>query len=290
MLSNSRNKIKKKAYAKINLYLDIKGRRHDGYHILETVMVPVSLADEIDIELSENFSGIKIESSGDFECPCDESNTVFKAASIFLRESKSNTGIKIKIKKNIPVEAGLGGGSSDGACVLTGLNSLFSNLFSIEFLEQKAAEIGADVPFFIKSKPALCTGVGDIISEHLSIDKKYIVLVNPSKGLKTAEVYKNLNWGLTNRVKKNKRLLFKDCLEAKENLINDLEAVAEKMLPEITEIKNKLKLSGAEIAMVSGSGPTCYGLYSDKSARNKGYMHLLDLCPDSWKIYSADFV
>ncbi|MDY0362536.1 MAG: 4-(cytidine 5'-diphospho)-2-C-methyl-D-erythritol kinase [Desulforegulaceae bacterium] len=290
MLLNSRNSIKKIACAKINLYLDIKGIRDDGYHILETLMVPVSIYDEIDIEVSKDFSGIKIDCCGDFYCPCDESNTVFKAADIFLRESKINQGVRIKITKNIPVEAGLGGGSSDGASVLTGLNFLFSNIFSTDFLKKKAAEIGADVPFFIQSQPAVCKGVGEIVSDCFELEKKYIVLVNPSKGLKTAQVYKNLNWGLTNKVKKNKRLLFKDCLEAKKFLTNDLEAVAEKMLPEIAEIKDKIILSGSDFTMMSGSGPTCFGIYCDKSARDKGYKYLLGVCPDDWKVYSAEFV
>ncbi|MGE4518287.1 MAG: 4-(cytidine 5'-diphospho)-2-C-methyl-D-erythritol kinase [Desulfobacteraceae bacterium] len=289
MLSNSRNNISLRAYAKINLYLDIKGKRLDGYHMLETLMVPVSIYDEIDVELGRNGSGIKLESSGGFDCPCDESNTAFRAAEIFLRELKSSCGINIRIKKNIPSEAGLGGGSSDGANVLKGLNLLFDNPFSLEFLEEKAAEIGADVPFFIRSKPALCEGVGEIVSGHPGLEKKYLVLINPAKGLKTAEVYKNLNWGLTNRVKINKRLLFKDCLEAKENLSNDLESAAEKMLPEIADIKNKLKCSGAEISMMSGSGPTCFGIYLDKKARDKGYEYLLKNCPDYWKVYPAEF-
>lgn len=290
MSLNSKNKIVKKAYAKVNLYLDIKGKRLDGYHLLETLMVPVSIYDEIEIETITDFSGITIESSGSFTCPNDESNTAFKAASIFLEESGIKTGIRIKITKNIPSEAGLGGGSSDGAGVLTGLNFLYKNLFSLDFLEEKSAQIGADVPFFIRSEPAVCKGVGEQVFPFPGLEKKYLVIINPSKGLKTSEVYKNLNWGLTNRVKINKRLLFKDCLEAKENLTNDLESAAEKMLPEIAEIKNRLESSGAEIAMMSGSGPTCFGIYRDKPARDKGFKLLGNICPEYWKLYQAEFV
>jgi len=290
VLSGSRNKIIKKAYAKINLYLDIKGRRSDGYHILETLMVPVSIYDEVEIELKSSSLGITLESCGEFDCPCDESNTAFKAASIFLRESKIKTGIGIKIKKNIPSEAGLGGGSSDGASVLTGLNSLFNDLFSLDFLEEKSAEIGADLPFFIRSRPAVCTGIGNIVSPHPGLEKKYLVLIHPLKGIKTAEVYKKINWGLTNQVKINKRLLFRDCLEVKESLFNDLEIVAEEMLPEIGSVKTLLKQSGAVITQMSGSGSTCFGIYCDKPARDKGFEYILNAYPENWKVYSSEFV
>lgn len=289
MLSNSTNSIEIKAPAKINLFLEITGRLSNGYHTLESLMVPVSLYDFIEIEPVSG-EKINIKSSSD-EIPEGETNIAWKAADLFFKKTGKKTGLNIKIKKNIPVEAGLGGGSSDAAAVLKGLNEIFKNRFSYGELEKFSAVLGADVPFFIRSVPALCTGVGDIIEPVGSLEKKYLIIVNPGKGLSTAQVYKKLNWGLTNRVKKNKRLLFKDCLNISDiELSNDLQPVSEKMLPEITEIRSALDFSGAEISMMSGSGPTCFGIYSDKGLRDKACLSIRENFSSSWKIFPAEFL
>ncbi|MGM0418781.1 MAG: 4-(cytidine 5'-diphospho)-2-C-methyl-D-erythritol kinase [Thermodesulfobacteriota bacterium] len=289
MLSNSKNSIEIKAPAKINLFLEITGRLSNGYHTLESLMVPVSLYDFVEIE---PVSGEKIRIKGSSgEIPEDETNIAWKAADLFFKKTGKKNGLNIKIKKNIPVEAGLGGGSSDAAAVLNGLNKIYKNRFTISELEEISAVLGADVPFFIRSVPALCTGIGDIIEPVSGLEKKYLIIINPGKGLSTAQVYKKLNWGLTNRVKKNKRLLFEDCLKfSNNNLSNDLQPVSEKMMPEISEIRSALDSSGAELAMMSGSGPTCYGIYSDKRLRDKACFKIRENFSSSWKIFPAEFL
>jgi 4-diphosphocytidyl-2-C-methyl-D-erythritol kinase len=253
-------------------------------------MVPVSLYDDIELKLLDDEDGILFHPETSTNIPLNENNIAYKAASLFFEELGVKKGLEIKIIKNIPVEAGLGGGSSNAAAVLNGLNAIYSNPLSKKYLEKISSGLGADVPFFINSSPAYCSGVGDIIEPMGDLVKRYLIIINPGKGLSTALVYKKLNWGLTNKLKKNKRLLFEDCLGVKSDLINDLESVSEEIMAEIAEIKSHLTKAGADISMMSGSGPTCFGIFRDKKSRDKALESFISKNRTSWKVFSAEFV
>lgn len=290
MLLSSLNSVCIKAYAKINLYLHITGLLANGYHTLETLMVPVSLYDDIELKLLSDKDEIFFHADTSTNIPLNENNIAHKAASLFFEEIGVKEGLEIKIIKNIPVEAGLGGGSSNGAAVLNGLNSLFANPLTKKHLEKISATLGADVPFFINSRPAYCSGIGDVIEPMGYLRKRHLIIINPGKGLSTALIYKKLNWGLTNKVKKNKRLLFEDCLNLEYSLKNDLELVSENIMAEIAEIKSHLTKAGADISMMSGSGPTCFGIFRDKESRDKALESFLKNNRSSWRVFSAEFL
>lgn len=289
MSLKSEDKLEFKAPAKINLYLYITGKLDNGYHTLETLMAPVSIYDEISLWFN-NSGEISFHPESSKLIPCNEKNIAWKAADLFYKRINKKAGLEIKIKKNIPVEAGLGGGSSDGAKVLSRLNEYHGEPLTIKELEQMASGLGADVPFFIKNRTAHCSGIGDIMEPVEKITGKNLIIVNPGKGLSTAEVYKKLNFGLTNCVKKNKRLLFKDCWESKNGFQNDLETVSETLMPEIAEIKKKLIEAGAEISMMSGSGPTCFGLFGNSKKRDQALESFLKNCNPAWRVFSAEFI
>ncbi len=283
------NSFSLKACAKINLFLYIKGKREDGYHLLETLMVPVSLYDEIRLDFYEGRE-IIFDDNSTGDIPFDERNLAWKGANLFLEKLNLDIGVKIKINKKIPVAAGLGGGSSDCASVLSGLNLMTGSPFDTKELRSIGVTLGADVPFFIDCRPSICKGIGDLISPVDKFKKRYLILVNPGTGLSTSEIYKNLNWGLTNRVKKNKRLLVEDCLSVKSELINDLQSVSEERNSEIAEIIAMLEEFDAEIAMMSGSGPTCFGVYENREKRDESLSLFLKNSKSSWKVFSAEFI
>jgi 4-diphosphocytidyl-2-C-methyl-D-erythritol kinase len=260
--------------AKINLFLYVTGKRPDGYHELYTLMCPVSLHDIV--ELNFNAEAVCVRCAHP-EVPEDDSNLAHRAARVFferLEKFRSNRskGVEISITKKIPVAAGLGGGSSNAAAVLTGLNRYFAFPFSPEVLEEMGLSIGADVPFFIRGKPAVATGVGEVLAPVRGLPAFYVLLVNPGVPVSTAEVYKNLNLGLTNNQKINKGTLLGDLnIDPVRYLWNDLERVTASKFPEIQLIKEALLANGAEGALMTGSGPTVFGLFYDvKRAQEAG--------------------
>ena len=270
--------VKVKAYAKINLYLDVIGRRSDGYYNIRTIMQKINLADELIVKGSKK--GIKIICNKE-GVPSDKSNTVYKAVEL-LREYVQNSGIKkekftrskgveIKIDKNIPVAAGLGGGSSDAAGVLIALNKLWDLGLSLRTLEGLGSRIGADVPFFIRGGTAYCYGRGDKIKRLQSLGTLGVILLNPGYHVSTKWAYGNLKLKLTNkkndniiqryahiqRLKGDRGLTIK---KLEKFLYNDLEETVIKKYPSIGKIKYKLKKAGVEAILMSGSGSTVFGL------------------------------
>lgn len=290
MSSELRGKIEVLSPAKINLNLFITGKREDGYHMLETVMVPVSIYDRIWIEV--NFDGLGTIMFGDRtsnNIPKNSSNIAYRAIELFFKETGKVADVLLDIEKNIPVEAGLGGGSSNGASVLKALNELFLFPLSNDRLEKISSALGADVPFFIKSVPALCTGIGDEIQPLGFFEKKYILLVYPGKGLSTAKVYKKLNWGLTNKIKKNKRLVSEyGCFESLAKG-NDLQGPAEEIMPELIEIKKLFFGFDGCNSVMSGSGPSMVGLFASEYYRNQAFKMIVKETKPLWKIYKAEF-
>lgn len=256
------NTLKLKAPCKINLSLDITSKRHDGYHTLESVFQTVSLFDEITLEKAQN--GIKLDCKGaDFDT---QSNTCYKAATLFFKESAIDGGVKISLAKNIPSQAGLGGGSSDAASVLKGLNLLYNAKISDERLCEMGAQIGADVPFFIKGGTAYVSGIGEIIKPIKHIDGVSIVIAKGKSGISTVQAYKKfdkLNCALHTDTGKIVDYIEKsDIFAAAKLCVNSLECCAE--LEDIGDIKSVLEENGAFFSLMSGSGSAVFGLFSSR--------------------------
>ncbi len=265
------------APAKINYRLDVIGKRPDGYHELRMIMQRVNLCDEVSITLSGT-PGIRVV-CGSAAVPDGEGNIAWKAARAMLELSESCCGVDIAIVKNIPVAAGLGGGSSDCAAVLLGLNDLLGLGLSTERLMEIAVGLGADVPFFIFQKTAFAEGIGEKLSPVLSVPSLWVVLVNPNVPVSTAWVYKNL------QLTQKERLdtlpdSFGDITSLCAVLSNDLESVTIPAFPVIGEIKERLVRMGAAGAMMSGSGPTVFGLFSDETTACSASDELLAQRPD----------
>ncbi len=269
-----KEKIQAQSPAKINLFLNVTGKRPDGYHNLNTLMCCITLYDTIDLDFHEN----KIRVTCDHPLvPEDESNLVFKAAELFFENSGKQGGVGINIKKAIPVGAGLGGGSSNAASVLLNLNHHYGSPFNAEELGKLGLAIGADVPFFIFGKPAIATGIGEKLRAYKFLKPFYVLLINPGFSVSTAEVYKNLNLGLTKCEKKFKRIPFNGVsIDILDFLCNDLESVTADMYPDINKLKLLLIDHGAEGALMSGSGPTVFGLFSDAEKIKKAYRELTE--------------
>ena len=249
------------APAKINAFLEVTGRRSDGYHEIRTLFVPVSIYDRIEMTMTSGPVTVKCTSE---LVPDDENNLAARAARLFFQESCIRSGVDINIEKNIPVAAGLGGGSSDAASVLKGLDDFFGNPFGYEALCRLALLIGADVPFFIKGVPSLAEGIGEVLYPAPMLVPYSLLIVNPGIPLSTAEVYKNLNLGLTKRKKENKYpALNQGLCDIKTILCNDLENPAIRLCPVIEDVKRTVADLGAEGTLMSGSGPSVFGIFPD---------------------------
>lgn len=258
------------APAKVNLALYILGKRSDGYHDLDTVMQKLDLVDTLTLSRCEK-PGIQLSCPGS-DLPEDASNLIWKAATAFLQEAglEKEYGVSIVLDKKIPVAAGLGGGSSDAASVLTGMDRLLQTGLSQGTLLRMAKSLGADVPFFVVPHPAVrATGIGDKMSPLESLANCSLLLVNPGFSVSTAWVYKNFT--LTRGAKdsnlsdwrKNDSMNGKQC-----SLYNDLESVTIKQYPEIEAIKRFMLDSGASGALMSGSGPTVFGIFPDQPGQS----------------------
>jgi len=247
--------------AKINLFLQVTGKRPDGYHGLFTLMCCVDLCDTIVLQFG--LKNIRIESSNS-QIPLDDTNLAHRAAAVFFKALNVNDGLKIFIDKSIPVAAGLGGGSSNAASVLKGLNQHYGYPFSRNELMSMGLGLGADVPFFLFGKPALASGIGEKLEPYPGSLPFHIVVVYPGFEVSTGEVFQNLNLGLT-KCEKNFKELFsiKIDFDPGLHLCNDLEIVTASEYPEIASIKEQLLIRGAMGALMSGSGPTVFGLFSD---------------------------
>ncbi|MDD2366835.1 MAG: 4-(cytidine 5'-diphospho)-2-C-methyl-D-erythritol kinase [Desulfuromonadaceae bacterium] len=251
------------APAKINYLLDVIGKRPDGYHELRMIMQRVNLCDNISLKLNDN-GEVKIICNS-IGIPDGQENIAWKAARALLDFAGSKTGVTIEITKNIPVAAGLGGGSSDAAAVLMGLNDLLNLNISDQKLMEIGVNIGADVPFFIFKKAAIAEGIGEKLTELPEMPHCWILLVNPAIHVSTAWVYKSLQ--LTNRGKLNRLPEFFDSIEQVISILsNDLESVTVEKFPVIAEIKSLLLESGASGSMMSGSGPTVFGIFDSFDA------------------------
>lgn len=268
------------APAKINIYLEVVGKRPDGYHELRTIMVPLGFGDEIFIEAAP--CEITLDAPG-CECP-DQGNLAYRAARLFLDQTGITSGVTIKVVKRIPVGAGLGGGSSDASSVLLGMNGLFGAGLGIEELSGLAGNLGADCPFFLYQKPMLMGSRGDVpISEVELADRAYLIVIPPLR-IATADIFSKFTLPLTrdeDRIKIEKSEYH--CIVPEVWVKNDLESVACNIYPELTRIKEELIGSGALKAGMSGSGSAVFGVYESKAhlcsalsrlARHEGYSYI----------------
>jgi len=272
--------------AKINLLLQVTGKRPDGYHNLISLMCCIGLYDTVSLTFGLETTTVACKHPG---VPQDETNLAFKAADLFLKSLNSNEGVGILIEKKIPVAAGLGGGSSNAAAVLLGLNRCYGHPFSWEDLVSIGLSIGADIPFFLFGRPAIATGVGEKLEAYRGLKKLKILLINPGFSVSTAEVYKNLNLGLTKCKKKlSYSLLKKQAFDVRKHLCNDLETVAAPMYPVISKAKEALLKYGAIGALMSGSGPTVFGLFTNSVTARKAKQALSK--DNGWQSYLADMI
>jgi 4-diphosphocytidyl-2-C-methyl-D-erythritol kinase len=256
--------------AKINLFLHVCGKRPDGYHELFSLMCCITLFDELSLQIGRG-KAIEIHCSHP-NVPVDNTNLAHRAACLFQSKLGSTQGVNIHLNKNIPVAAGLGGGSSNAASILRALNTYYDSPFSMDELTELGLALGADVPFFIFQKPAIASGIGEKLEAFEGALPYHILLLYPGFNVSTAQTYQNLNFGLTNDQKKpTSNHLKLNRFNPAHHLTNDLERVTAQKYPEIGLAKEKLLNLGAIGALMSGSGPTVFGLFDNaktaKSAR-----------------------
>lgn len=257
-----RTDISVKAYAKINLYLDITGRRGDGYHLLETIMQTVSLCDDLTISLRNN-GEIVLYADNDFsgDIPCDERNIAYKAAKRFYENAPELfTGVEIHLTKNIPSQAGLGGGSADAAAVLRGLYELHGKPFDERLMYDIALSLGADVPFCLLGGAAICHGIGEEMEAIPSMDEGLAILIaKGSCGISTAAAFREIDrvGFAENRADEILELYHKG--DYSSLCFNRFEQVT--ALDEIRSLKEKMLEYGAEAACMSGSGSAVFGIF-----------------------------
>lgn len=277
--------------AKINISLDVVGKREDGYHLLKTIMQNVELFDVITIEkISE---GIELKCSKEW-IPCDARNTAYKAARLMLEEFKLDSGVKINIEKRIPVAAGLAGGSTDAAGVICGINSLFNLNLSEKEMMDIGVKVGADVPFCIMQRTSLAEGIGEKLTPLTPLNDSWVILAKPPISVSTQYVYRNLKIQEITRHPDTERLMDYinkgDIKAVSKNMVNVLETVTIKDYPVIYEIKKMMMEFHALGSLMSGSGPTVFGIFKDKSTAEGCYNRLKDYLKEVYmvKIYNKE--
>ena len=269
---------KLRAYGKINLGLDVLRKREDGYHDVRMIMQTVGLYDQIDLFFRQE-PGIEIETNLSY-LPVNENNLVYKAAHLLMEEFQVKNGVFIRLRKLIPVAAGMAGGSSDAAAVLVGVNKMFHLGLSIEELMKRGVKIGADVPYCIMRGTALSEGIGEKLTALPPMPQRQVLLAKPAISVSTKYVYENLH---ANSLKPEQHpdidgmieaITAGDLLGVSAHLGNVLELVTAKKYPVIEEIKEVMRRYGAVGAMMSGSGPTVFGLFDNPKAASDAYEEL----------------
>ncbi len=265
--------IQLKAYGKINLSLDVTGKRQDGYHYVKMIMQTVGVYDQITIKKNNN-QGISLKTNLGF-LPSDKNNLAYKAARILMDEFNIENGISINLRKSIPVAAGMAGGSADAAAVLTGMNELFELGLPDEELMKRGVNLGADVPYCVMKGTALAEGIGEILTPLKPMPECFILIAKPHISVSTAFVYKNLKLESVKRHPDVDKVVSMidagDISGIAKNMGNILETVTIPAYPVIDELKKLMKDNGALNAMMSGSGPTVFGIYDDKEKAEKAY-------------------
>ena len=269
------DKIQLKALAKINLGLDVLRRREDGYHEVKMIMQTIGLHDDLEIRKTKT-PGIQVKTNL-YYLPTNENNLVYKAAKLLMDEFQIQDGVSIQLKKRIPVAAGMAGGSSDGAAVLWGINQMYGLGLSMQALMERGVRLGADVPYCIQRGTALAEGIGEKLSVLPPMPKCTILIAKPGISVSTKFVYENLHAndlkpeqhpdidGMIEAIKQ------KDLYGIADRFGNVLETVTIPAYPVIQEIKDLMMEHGAIGALMSGSGPTVFGLFTNPKAAAKAH-------------------
>ncbi|MFJ5772413.1 4-(cytidine 5'-diphospho)-2-C-methyl-D-erythritol kinase [Psychrobacillus sp. NPDC093180] len=274
-----------KAPAKINLTLDVLHKRPDGYHEVEMIMTTVDLADRIGLEVRED-GAIHIISVDRF-VPNDHRNLAYQAAKILKEMYNVKLGVSIKIEKNIPVAAGLAGGSSDAAATLRGLNTIWNLGLTLDELAQVATKIGSDVAFCVYGGTALATGRGEKIQKLPPPANCWVILAKPTLGVSTADIYGNLKINdIThpNTEQMIQAIKKKDFELMCASVGNVLEDVTLKLYPEVAVLKEQMQKFGADAVLMSGSGPTVFGLVNQESRVQRVYNGLRGFCDEVYAV------
>ncbi len=275
--------VTRKAYAKINLGLDVIRKRPDGYHEVKMIMQMVGIHDVLTFKKRKregSFPDIKISLDKE-ELPCDRNNLIYKAAELIMQAYDIEEGVDITLNKNIPIAAGMAGGSTDAAAVFHGLNELFGLSMSIEDMKKMGVRIGADVPYCIMGGTALSEGIGEILTPLKAPPKAWLLIVKPDINVSTRFVYENLHAD---------RLTYHPDIDGMAEALqsgnlkgitdrmgNVLETVTVKEYPVIARIKEEMQKGGAQNALMSGSGPTVFGVFKDKEAAEKNCRSIQNL-------------
>ena len=264
------DKIQLKALAKINLGLDVLRRREDGYHEVKMIMQTIGLHDDLEIRKTKT-PGIQVKTNL-YYLPTNENNLVYKAAKLLMDEFQIQDGVSIQLKKRIPVAAGMAGGSSDGAAVLWGINQMYGLGLSMQALMERGVRLGADVPYCIQRGTALAEGIGEKLSVLPPMPKCTILIAKPGISVSTKFVYENLH---ANDLKPEQHPDVDSMIEAMRQkdlgllcsrMGNVLETVTIPAYPVIDEIKKTMMDNGALGSMMSGSGPTVFGIFDSPAA------------------------
>ena len=264
------DKIQLKALAKINLVLDVLRRREDGYHEVKMIMQTIGLHDDLEIRKTKT-PGIQVKTNL-YYLPTNENNLVYKAAKLLMDEFQIQDGVSIQLKKRIPVAAGMAGGSSDGAAVLWGINQMYGLGLSMQALMERGVRLGADVPYCIQRGTALAEGIGEKLSVLPPMPKCTILIAKPGISVSTKFVYENLH---ANDLKPEQHPDVDSMIEAMRQkdlgllcsrIGNVLETVTIPAYPVINEIKRTMMDNGAIGSMMSGSGPTVFGIFDSPVA------------------------
>lgn len=264
--------ITRKAYAKINLGLDVLRKRPDGYHEMKMIMQTVGICDILTFQKSG--SGAKepeiIISLDNAELPSDKNNLIYKAARLIMETYHIQEGVEITLNKNIPIAAGMAGGSTDAAAVFHGFNELFGLSMSLEDMKTLGVKIGADVPYCIVGGTALSEGIGEILTPLPAPPEAVLLIAKPDINVSTKFVFENLHAdklkshpdidGMAQAIRQG------DLKGITQRMGNVLETVTVKEYPIIDQIKEEMKKSGAENALMSGSGPTVFGIFKEREA------------------------
>ena len=268
-----------KAKAKVNLSLDVLRRRENGYHDVKMIMQTVNLYDDLIVEDAESGINLEVTTIEGVEIPCDESNLAYKAAKLLMDEFDIKKGVKITINKHIPVAAGMAGGSTDCANTLKGVNELFKLGLSDKELMERGVKLGADVPYCIMGKTALSEGIGEVLTPIENMPQCKILIAKPPINVSTKYVYENLHVetikdhpdvdGMVEKIKAG------DLHGVCSYMENILETVTVKEYPVINELKTFMKENGAINSIMSGSGPTVFGIYDDENKAKEAYEKLL---------------
>lgn len=273
-----------KAPAKINLGLSIIGKSHHTYHDLEMVMVSIDLNDYITVK--EIDQGIIIDSNST-KVPLNKKNDIFKAALLIKNHFNINKGVHIFLEKNIPVCAGLGGGSSDAAATIRALNQLWNLKMSKEQMYSFGFQIGSDVPFCLESDCSYITGQGEQVERLSKKVSSWVVLVKPSFGVSTRDIFKEVDYTTIRKIdiqSLKQAILTNQYDQLLATMGNSLEDITIKKYPLIQKIKEKMLQSGADIALMTGSGPTVFALCPNESRANRVFNSMRGFCKEVYKV------